>query len=102
MSKKRASNYLAFLIRLWRENELAPWRVTAQNATTEERQGFADLRKLVLYLEEQTGATILLPPDHSPTPQPEAPQPEAPQPEAPLSDAEEAEINNPHQSTGGI
>jgi hypothetical protein len=58
MAKKRTSNYLAFLIRLWRENESAPWRFTAQRTGSSERRSFADLRKLVTFLEEQTGAPI--------------------------------------------
>jgi hypothetical protein len=43
-------NYHAYLLRLWREGEGAPWRASLQSADEAERIGFADLEQLVAYL----------------------------------------------------
>ena len=50
-----AGNYAAFLLRLWREHDAAPWRATLQNPHTGERRSFGSLARLATYLEEQTG-----------------------------------------------
>lgn len=64
----KARNYAAFLLRLWREHDNAPWRATLQDPHTGERRSFGSLAHLVAYLEEQTG---------EPWPRPEASPPDA-------------------------
>lgn len=51
--------YVAYLLRLWRENPNTPWRATLENPTTAERISFAELSNLISFLEEQTGEKIL-------------------------------------------
>lgn len=58
MKKTKLPHYLAYLLRLRRDNESAPWRATVENPHTGERQGFATLRQLVAFLEEQTGEML--------------------------------------------
>jgi hypothetical protein len=57
----KARNYAAFLLRLWREQDSAPWRATLQDPHTGERRSFGSLARLVAYLEEQTGERWLSP-----------------------------------------
>jgi hypothetical protein len=49
------SNYLSFLVRLWREKntDKAMWRIALVNLQTDERRGFADFERLVDYLKEE-------------------------------------------------
>ncbi len=54
-NKSDPLRYLAYLIRLRRDGEAAPWRVTAENPHTGERWGFANLHRFVEFLEKQTG-----------------------------------------------
>jgi hypothetical protein len=58
MKKTTLPPYLAYLLRLRRDSESAPWRATVENPHTGERQGFATLRQLVAFLEEQTGEML--------------------------------------------
>jgi hypothetical protein len=59
---KRRPEYLAYLLRLWRENgnertygvETAVWRASLQRPQTGERQGFASLDDLFAFLEKET------------------------------------------------
>jgi hypothetical protein len=48
--------YNAYLLRLWRVNTgcSTVWHASLEDAHTGERTGFADLRGLLAYLEEQT------------------------------------------------
>ncbi|MCC7360499.1 MAG: hypothetical protein IT317_13535 [Anaerolineales bacterium] len=55
MTKAR-TDYLAFLLRLWREDESADWRATLESSHTGERRGFASLSALAAYLRETTTA----------------------------------------------
>ena len=57
MAEKRSKplTYLAYLLRLRRDSETSPWRVTVENPHTGERWGFPSLRRFVAFLEEQTG-----------------------------------------------
>jgi hypothetical protein len=57
MVRVRTADYLAFLLRLWREGQSAPWRAMLVDPSTGERRGFADLTKLFAFLQEQTGET---------------------------------------------
>jgi hypothetical protein len=52
--------YIAYLLRLWREESAVQWRATLQNPHTGERRSFADLSSLLAFLEEQTGERWLL------------------------------------------
>ena len=47
---------MAFLVRLWRVDEQRhpTWRASIQDPYTGERRGFADLKGLIAFLEEQT------------------------------------------------
>jgi hypothetical protein len=47
---------MAFLIRLWQVNDQphSAWRASVQDPHTGERRGFADLKELFVFLEEQT------------------------------------------------
>ena len=58
MSKRE---YMAYLLRLWRENRDGSWRALLENPNTEERFGFANLNELIEFLENKTGETITLP-----------------------------------------
>ena len=59
------NNYYAYLLRLWRENDSAPWRLTLQDSRTGEKIGFADLAQFTTYLEDKTEGRLvdLGPPD---------------------------------------
>jgi hypothetical protein len=50
------STYHAYLLRLWRVNtgRAAVWHASLEDPRTGERKGFADLRGLLTFLEEQT------------------------------------------------
>lgn len=52
---KRSAEYLAFLIRLWRDESQHEWRATVQDAHAGEQHSFASLSALLLFLETQTG-----------------------------------------------
>ena len=58
MKESEPSRYLAYLIRLRRDSQSAPWRVTVENPHTGERRGFADLVRFIEFLEEETGGPI--------------------------------------------
>lgn len=61
------SNYHAYLLRVWRENDAEPWRATLENPHTGERLAFAGADRLLAYLSGQ------LPPAAPPDPPPAAP-----------------------------
>ncbi len=48
--------YQAYLLRLWRVNagRATVWHASVEDSRTGERKGFADLRGLLSFLEEQT------------------------------------------------
>jgi hypothetical protein len=59
---KEQSDYLSYLLRLWRVNEegnlhrgaeQAVWRASLENLHTRQRQGFASLDELCDFLREQ-------------------------------------------------
>lgn len=63
---KKQPDYLAYLVRLWRANEIresqAPaekpvWRGSIENPHTREQAGFASLEALFDYLREQIGVS---------------------------------------------
>lgn len=49
------TDYLAYMLRMWREDPRQAWRATLQNPHTGERHMFASLPALLLFLESQTG-----------------------------------------------
>ena len=64
MTEKQQSDYLAYLLRLWRvsggkeaqSGDQEPvWRATLESAQTRERLGFDSLDALCRYLREQIG-----------------------------------------------
>jgi len=50
--------YIAYLLRLWREKSDGAWRALLVNPNNGERAGFATLSELVTFLESITGETI--------------------------------------------
>ncbi|MAT97499.1 MAG: hypothetical protein CL608_10190 [Anaerolineaceae bacterium] len=50
--------YMAYLLRLWREKSDGSWRALLENPHSGERAGFATLAELVTFLEGKTGETI--------------------------------------------
>lgn len=71
--QKQPTKYIAFLLRMWRENETAVWRASLQDPHTHRRRHFHDLPSLLSFLETQTGVRWL--PDSTP-PQGGDPPPE--------------------------
>ncbi|MCA9958256.1 MAG: hypothetical protein R3E31_01700 [Chloroflexota bacterium] len=53
MGDQKAHDYRAYLLRLWRESESAPWRASLENPHTGERVRFANDEQLFTYLQEQ-------------------------------------------------
>jgi len=61
---RRSADYHAFLLRLWRENNTAPWRFAIQQHQDHEPLGFATLNELLTflhYLMQLDGATGIKP-----------------------------------------
>jgi hypothetical protein len=50
--------YMAYLLRMWRENHDADWRAILENPNSGERVGFARMEDLVIFLESKTGEPI--------------------------------------------
>ncbi|MCA9935549.1 MAG: hypothetical protein H6662_08640 [Ardenticatenaceae bacterium] len=49
------THYQAYLVRLWREDNSTPWRVTVKHVLTQEQHHFASLEDYVVFLMRQTG-----------------------------------------------
>lgn len=45
--------YHAYLVRIWREDEVTPWRLQIEDPLTHETVSFPTLIKLLAYLDEQ-------------------------------------------------
>ena len=61
------NDYLAYLMRLWREGDRQSWRASLEDPHTGERQGFANLRRMFEFIEAQTrphSSAGPLPPHH--------------------------------------
>lgn len=54
--------YMAYLLRLWREKQGSSWRASVENPNSGERDGFATLAELVTFLERKTGEKIYIEP----------------------------------------
>ncbi|WP_420641459.1 hypothetical protein [Candidatus Leptofilum sp.] len=52
--------YMAYLLRLWREKQDGSWRGLLENPNSGERLGFATLADLVVLLEDKTGEAVQL------------------------------------------
>lgn len=48
-------DHLAFLLRIWRENDRAPWRASLQSPQAGGQLGFASLDELFAFLQRQLG-----------------------------------------------
>lgn len=48
-------HYHAFLIRLWRDGDRAPWRISVKNAHTGESRFFSSLDELLAFLARMAG-----------------------------------------------
>lgn len=57
MKKNDEADYMAFMIRLWRERNMTSWRATLESPHTGERYGFADLETLFAFIQSQTNET---------------------------------------------
>lgn len=53
-------DYIAFVLRLWRETdgEKTEWRASLQDPHSGDRVGFASLRDLFAFLENETGSFL--------------------------------------------
>jgi hypothetical protein len=51
----RRQDYVSYLLRLWRtgSGKKAVWRASLEDPLTGERQGFASLKELVVFLESR-------------------------------------------------
>lgn len=56
---RKDGNYLAYLLRLWRENETTPWRASLEAPGQPEPLVFSGLVALLRFLEAQTGEQVL-------------------------------------------
>lgn len=54
MELSKPPHYTAYLVRLWQESPRAPWRASAQCASTGTKFYFATLTELFVFLESQT------------------------------------------------
>ena len=52
--------YMAYLLRIWREKRDGTWRALLENPNNGERNGFASLAELVTFLEGKTGEKIFV------------------------------------------
>lgn len=62
--------YHSFLLRLWRESEQGPWRISLESVTTGERRGFPNLTSLLAFLEASCQEAATLHRDNPDDPQP--------------------------------
>ena len=61
------TNYQAFLLRIWREHDAAPWRASLDNPQLGKRKNFASLADLMAFLHQSTNKNeqVGLPKNHS-------------------------------------
>lgn len=53
-----ATNYQAYLLRLWRDGPGNHWRAALQSTKASEMQLFADVQSLLDFLRSQTAETV--------------------------------------------
>lgn len=51
---KKSLNYYSYLLRLWREDDAAPWRASLEDPHTGQRRNFARLQDVFKAVEEET------------------------------------------------
>jgi hypothetical protein len=49
-----AGTYQAYMVRIWRDSQHAPWRASTQCVQTGEKRLFADLHTLFAFLQAET------------------------------------------------
>ncbi len=54
MRMKDTADYQAFLLRVWREDDLSGWRALIEDPHTGQSKGFPSMKQLYAYLEERT------------------------------------------------
>lgn len=54
MNTKDSADYQAFLLRVWREDDLSGWRALLEDPHTGQSIGFSSMRQLFKFLEELT------------------------------------------------
>jgi hypothetical protein len=54
MSIEDSAEYQAFLLRVWREDNLSGWRVQLEDPHTGQSIGFSSMKQLYKFLEEIT------------------------------------------------
>jgi hypothetical protein len=54
MNRKDSADYKAFLLRVWREDDLSGWRALLEDPHTGQSIGFSSMQMLYEYLEENT------------------------------------------------
>lgn len=47
--------YLAYLLRMWRDRADGPWRATLEDPHQREKVGFSSIKELITYLQSLTG-----------------------------------------------
>ena len=62
MNEPETYCYHAYLLRLWREGEGAPWRAMVEDTGNGRKQAFSTLQHLIAFLEAQTGEKIVFTP----------------------------------------
>ena len=52
--------YIAYVLRLWRDRQESPWRAMLENAGNGERIAFATISELFTFLENKTDGSVEL------------------------------------------
>ena len=53
-----SSQHSAYLLRIWRAEEDAEWRVYVENVHTGEKQGFRDMNALMAFLQQKPNEMV--------------------------------------------
>ena len=68
MSNQQITNeppdYLAYLLRLWREEGSSAWRAILVDTNTGTQHGFANLSEMESFLRQQTNVNIVVSTEH--------------------------------------
>lgn len=59
MNNGRSDNYHAYLLRLWRDDDDAPWRASLQEAQAGHIHHFPTINHLIQFVNQQTALTRL-------------------------------------------
>lgn len=54
MNTKDSADYQAFLLRVWREDDLSGWRAVLEDPHTGQSIGFSSMKQLFNFLEAKT------------------------------------------------